>query len=427
VREPRPASENEVLLALSTVLRGFGDGNAGSQKNRKQEPGELAGPMRSKEYVLMALVKLGGRFTTDDGLRQIKDLLAQNQSSIFLELQARSTEYSAILKVEDAGYREQLVEHMPPLELLSDMEQSGIDRASLAGGGGVGASKAAPAAAAKPDVSVDLVDLLGGDLLGGGGPGPGGTAPVSGMAQPSPAWTPEAGGGLDGLGAAGGPAGGGGDLLDLLGGGGGPTPAVPPGQGMDGLGAPTPTGPPPPRDAKAALSSMLDESLFSTPTQPQQQMGGQMQPNMGGGPTPNAPAAHWGQQPQQSAMPAAQGFPPILAFQSSQSGLTLHFSFAKPNPGMPNVTVITMNSSNNGGMEISHLNVQVAVPKFMQLAMRPPSGDTLPVGGGISQLVEVNNSMHGTKQLAVKLKIEYMWGGQPIAEMTTVSAFPPGL
>jgi len=312
---------------------------------------------------------------------------------------------------------------MPPLELLSDIGDggaaAGMDRASLADGAGL-APMATPVGA-KADVSVDLVDLLGGDLLGGG------PAPVlaPSMAQPSP----DASGG--GVVVSGG--GGGGDLLDLLGGGG---PSVSTNQGLDDLGslaAPSAPAPRPPGNAKALLSSMLDESLFSTPTHPQQ-MGGTQVP-LGGVPqagfTPSS-APQWGQaggqvQPGVPVHQVVQAFPPILAFRSSQSGLTLQFSFAKPNPAAPNVTVITVTSTNMGAMEITRLNVQVAVPKFMQLVMRPPSGDTLRVGAGVSQLVEVNNSMHGTKQLAVKLKIDYVCGGAPVSELTTVSSFPPGL
>ena len=78
---------------------------------------------------------------------------------------------------------------------------------------------------------------------------------------------------------------------------------------------------------------------------------------------------------------------------------------------------------------IDALNFQVAVPKYMQLKMTPPTGSSVPPGGAASvkQVFKVANSMHGQKPVLLKVKIDYQTMGQPVSEMGTVDQFPPGI
>ena len=48
---------------------------------------------------------------------------------------------------------------------------------------------------------------------------------------------------------------------------------------------------------------------------------------------------------------------------------------------------------------IDGLNFQVAVPKYMQLQMKPPSSTTVPANGGgkATQVFRIVNSLHGQK------------------------------
>jgi AP-1 complex subunit gamma-1 len=62
--------------------------------------------------------------------------------------------------------------------------------------------------------------------------------------------------------------------------------------------------------------------------------------------------------------------------------------------------------------------------------MQPPSSTTIPVTGGnskpVTQQVNVTNSMLGTKNLVLKMKIGFTSKGQKIEHMATCSGFPAG-
>lgn len=73
--------------------------------------------------------------------------------------------------------------------------------------------------------------------------------------------------------------------------------------------------------------------------------------------------------------------------------------------------------------------LQAAVPKFMQLKLQPASGSVLPpLGAGtVTQQLHITNTMHGQKQLVMRLRISCSSGGQQLLEQTEVSNFPAGL
>lgn len=168
-----------------------------------------------KEYTITAMMKLAVRFPAQAAA--IKNTIAQHASSVQLEVQSRSFEFTRLFNHE--SIRPQVMEHIPALEqsvhdpgldmassVASSESGAGAQSASAANdlaqllaldldGGAVGGSAAAP----HPPSAVDaLQDMLGGDLLGsshaphaaapprdplsdqfGGGPAPSGPAPSS--------------------------------------------------------------------------------------------------------------------------------------------------------------------------------------------------------------------------------------------------------
>ena len=173
--------------------------------------------LEGREYALTALMKLAARFPGSAG--RIKALIDQQTTSLQLEVQSRSVEFSRLFNFE--AIRPQVMEHIPPLEesaydaSLEPAEPStaaaaeqpaagaaadlaallGLDAPAPSGSAPVGL---VPAAAPASSVSA-LQDLLAGDLLGNGS---------AVAAVPAPA-----------LAVAADP------LADLLGGGGAPAPA----------------------------------------------------------------------------------------------------------------------------------------------------------------------------------------------------------
>jgi AP-1 complex subunit gamma-1 len=63
------------------------------------------------------------------------------------------------------------------------------------------------------------------------------------------------------------------------------------------------------------------------------------------------------------------------------------------------------------------LNSQAAVPKYLKLEMLPASSSVIPPhsNGLVTQEIRVLNSMHGEKNIMLKLKIGYSQGGVPVS------------
>jgi len=196
------------------------------------------------------------------------------------------------------------------------------------------------------------------------------------------------------------------DLLsDILGGspaapsapiGGGAPPPGAMGGGMDDLlgllgGSPTPTSAaaPPPGAGMDVMSSIMGDM------------------NMSSGAPPSAPGS-------------------FVAW--DKNGMVIEFTCTK-DPSNPSITSIEASFSNGTGGAMEGLNFQVAVPKYMQLQMKPPSSTTVPPNnsGRVTQNFRLANSMHGQKPLILKVKLEYSSMGMPVSEMGTVDNFPAGL
>jgi len=198
-------------------------------------------------------------------------------------------------------------------------------------------------------------------------------------------------------------------LADLMGGSPAPAPAAP--------GAP-PVAPPP-----GAMSGMDDllgllGSPSPAPAPAAPPAGMDMMASMMGG-----PAMGLGSAP---AAPPPGTFAPFTAFE--KGGITMTFTCTK-DPANLSVTNIEASFTNATPAPMDSLNFQVAVPKYMQLKMTPPSSTTVPPGnsGKVTQLFKLANQMHGQKPVLLRIKLEYAIMGQPISETGQVDQFPAGV
>uniref|UniRef100_A0A7S2S4J2 AP-1 complex subunit gamma n=1 Tax=Mucochytrium quahogii TaxID=96639 RepID=A0A7S2S4J2_9STRA len=126
-----------------------------------------------------------------------------------------------------------------------------------------------------------------------------------------------------------------------------------------------------------------------------------------------------------SSTPAAETFPPLVAYNQNNVNVTMNFARGPESKQV----VVTAVYSNTGGVEISNFVFQAAVPKFISLKMEPPSGDTLPPfgTGQVQQRINLVNSMQGSKDIIMKVKIAYTANGENVVQQATVSGFPQGL
>ncbi|GKY94931.1 hypothetical protein MPSEU_000458000 [Mayamaea pseudoterrestris] len=126
--------------------------------------------------------------------------------------------------------------------------------------------------------------------------------------------------------------------------------------------------------------------------------------------------------------PATPTKPRVMGF--SHNGLSAEFEYSKPDPTNNQRSELAACFKNTTGSPVRGLNLQVAVPKYVQMQMDPPSSTTVPVSGGnakeVTQKIVVTNSMLGTKNLMLKIKVSFTVNGQKMEHMATVSGFPVG-
>jgi AP-1 complex subunit gamma-1 len=154
---------------------------------------------------------------------------------------------------------------------------------------------------------------------------------------------------------------------------------------------------------------------------------------LGGSPAP-APAAPAGMDAMMAmmggpamSMGAAPAAPPGSFQAWSKDGLQIMFMATK-DPSNPSVTRVEATFNNSTGGDMEGLNFQVAVPKYMQLQMKPPSSTAVTAGssGSVKQLFQLANSMHGQKPIVLRVKIDYNTMGRAVSETGQVDNFPPG-
>jgi AP-1 complex subunit gamma-1 len=132
-----------------------------------------------------------------------------------------------------------------------------------------------------------------------------------------------------------------------------------------------------------------------------------------------------------SPAPAAGG---VRVPALTHAGLSIEFECVKPESFDPSKSVLIAHFNNTTNSPILGMNLQVAVPKYVKMELEPPSSTTIPPSSNpmnattssVTQKVTVTNSMLGTKNLVLKLKIGFTSNGQKVEHMATCSGFPPG-
>jgi len=379
----------------------------------------------TRAMVLNALMKLSVRFGGASKER-IAKLMVPFQTSMFLELQQRSTEYGVLLNTQWDGLRREVLDKMPVLDeaalrrrraafdentfsddskSLSPKPSSGAV-SSLAGpaptnqldlnnifGGGV--SSAGPAKA-----NNDLIDLL--DIFGGG-PVAAPTAQLNNMSLQTNAAPAAAYGNASNT-----------DLLNEIFSAG---PSV----------SPTPASYPAQQPYQAQQAPLQPQMLMPTPVYGGQAPLSPMNNAFGMPPAPAPVAAPAPVMPMvlTSARAASAATSSIVAYE--KAGMQITMEISKPVPADPSQSRILCRFHNLHNVQMENLVFQAAVPKYLKLEMLPPSSTTIPARsqGEVTQEIKLVNSMQGQKAIMLKLKIAYKQGDTMVDEMTQVSNFPP--
>lgn len=322
----------------------------------------------SRQLVLTALIKLAARIPSEQD--RIRRMLGNFSTSLSLELQQRSVEYSALANEQFASIRPSVLARMPAPERKKDKEDKDEDgeeeeedqQEEEEDEERDEAPKEIPRAAerksepvqSKPVSSVlgDLDSLLGGGAL-----------------QSTP--QPSVNSGLGGL-----------DLNALLG---GPTPVQ---------------ATPPPLTQMPSLVPFAGASAVD----PLMMLGGF-----------GAPAA-----PQQAS--GDRTWPAEVVYQAN--GLTITFNYTQPQGSADTLDVVAQ-FANSSDSDMADLDFQVAVPKYITLTMQRASSSTVPKRNqGVStQNIRFVNT-NPQKKIVIRVKINYTVGGQAQSYQAQISQFP---
>lgn len=429
------------------------EGGEGPVSFMASEPAEVVGiveqimtrrscPAEVKQRALTCFAKLRERYASvadASVLDKLEALVKKHEGSHSLELQLRSCEYGALLN----AIKGVVVKREAPVV------EDDIFGVSGGGGGTESVSDTVRAAAKEALARMPVVDIKlvqkkreerSGAIIEGGAMDPldgGHSAPVA--------------------------SGGGDSLLDLadIFGGGSPAPASPSQNGNSSFAAPAP----------AAAQSDVDllSDIFSAPAAP---VPAPMAPMSGGfdifsqpaqttpapmvndlfGATPAAPPALPIGSPVMDVFRASPAQPsPIQPQQTSvptpaavggsaeattvpgftHQGLTVEFECTKPDTWNKQNSLLVAKFINTTDAPLYGLHLQVAVPKYVTMEMKPPTSTTVPVTGGsstkhVTQTISVTNTMLGTKNLMLKLKASFTSKGTKVEHMATCSGFPAG-
>jgi AP-1 complex subunit gamma-1 len=409
-------------------------------------------PESIKQRALTCFAKLSSRFQdkVDPGtLEYLQNILKKHQGSRSLEMQLRSCEYVALLNAakgikppppktgEDddlfgmaseegdtvsaavISAAKEALSRMPIVDMKVMQKRQVADAVF----GDVG-DMTSPKKMASPSDGGDLLDLN--DMFGGGAPAPapsangelsagssGGEAPKSDLDLLTDVFAASAA-------QSAAPAAGGYDPFSAP----MPSQSVPApaaSNSMDIFGAPPPVATPAP-----AASNPLDIFGASMPVAQQ--------------PVP-APAPQPAAQPQMMMNPMSSSSSVVSADTSqpgpttipgfTHNGLTVDFECTKPDMWNKQVSVLIAKCKNASGDILYGFSLQCAVPKYITMEMEPPSSTTIPMTGGnnpklVTQKIKVTNSMLGTKNLMLKLKVGFTLKGTKIDHMATCSGFPAG-
>lgn len=381
----------------------------------------------AKQHALTAFTKLSERFaTTGDSatLMRLQELVKKNSKSHALELQLRSCEYDALINAmkgvkvgsgdgndifgsnSDGGVspgviaaaKEALV-RMPVVDLSVMNKQRSSEYGGTENSPSGGEELPVPSENTKNDDLLDLEDIFGGgnaavsqpvettnqaDVVTNGGAAPASdmdllsdifSTPAAPVAAPAPAPT------MNGNGASYDPFGGVAPVGIQQ-----PVPAAAP---IDAF-APT--------NGSNTLSQMNNsaavDDVFSTPA-------------------------------------LAPTNTNTIVPGPSHQGLEISFECEKTDPTNPAKSSLLAKFNNTTQVPIYGLSLQIAVPKFVSMEMKPPTSTTVPPSAGnvssqVTQSIFVVNSKLGQKNLMLKVKLGFTLNGTKFDHMATVSGFPVG-
>lgn len=364
------------------------------------------------QAALTCFAKLSERYASvadADSINKIQQLIGKHKSSASLELQLRACEYGALLravkgdvnvesddifggpvdvsKVKEAA--KEALARMPIVDLSIFMRKQNMDGGYSHSGernghenGFVNEDKSSTAPASN-STEPNLLDL---DDIFGGTPDPPKAAPSSNNqvnnVEPT---TPS-------------------NDVDLL--------------------ADIFSAPPAPVATPASNPSTMD--IFgSQPSQPQPMMN-----NNDAGATMDLFSA-----PAPASAPLNNTIPseptPVVVPAFTKEGLEVEFVCNKCDKTNPQISEIVANFKNTTTFPIYGLNLQCAVPKYVTMAMQPPSSTTVPSSAAngaakVTQSIKVTNTKLGTKNLMMKLKLSFTLNGNKVEHMATCNSFPAG-
>lgn len=372
-----------------------------------------------KQRVLTAYVKLSQRLSHDPiASERLQKLIQKDQTSRSLELQLRSCEYNALLHAT----RGQKLPRLNQAKAGADDDLFGVTADTS---DGVNVSEGVVVAAKEALARMPVVDIkilqkrLSADEWANGDD----SIPVRRAVASAPA--PSAGG----------------DLLDLFGGGetmsNGISSALAPGAPSDlDLLSDIFAAPAAPVSAAPAVNPM---DLFGAPPSAAQTMAAPSNPmDLFGAPPAAVPAASpldiFGSSPAPVPQPSMSqdifGAPTSNSVRVpgfSHAGLTLEFECTKPEAMAPQKSTLIAHFQNTTTGPLVGMSLQVAVPKYIQMEMEPPSSTTVPPGSGVvTQKIKLTNSMMGTKNVVLKVKVSFTSAGQKVEHLATCSGFPAG-
>lgn len=115
----------------------------------------------------------------------------------------------------------------------------------------------------------------------------------------------------------------------------------------------------------------------------------------------------------------------------SHQGLAIEFECTKPNPMEKAKSTLVAKFKNTNSVPVYGLSLQVAVPKYVTMEMKPPTSTTVAPSMGnfasvVTQTINVTNNKLGEKNLMLKLKLGFTLNGTKVDHMATVSGFPSG-
>ncbi|OMJ81382.1 hypothetical protein SteCoe_18173 [Stentor coeruleus] len=110
----------------------------------------------------------------------------------------------------------------------------------------------------------------------------------------------------------------------------------------------------------------------------------------------------------------------IVVFEDSE--IIVSFNLCKGDN--PAETIINTVSKNKTSADIKDFKLFSAVQKHLNMNLLPASGTYMDAGESITQQIKIYNTMHGTKPIVVRLKIDYFILGSQRSKIATVDTIP---